>query len=68
MYGFGLWAWGLGVWVGVWGLRVSGLPARVWGYHPPSVRIWGILGSFNNIAKAIFYLLTGDYKGLWLWD
>ena len=29
---------------------------------PPNVdRIWGICGSYFNIPKAIFYLLTGDY-------
>ena len=30
---------------------------------PPQVdRIWGIRGSYNNVLKAIFYLLKGDYR------
>ena len=32
-------------------------------YSPLKVdRIWGIWGSYRNIAKAIFYLLKGDYR------
>ena len=35
-------------------------------YSPPQVdRIWGIMGSYYNIPKAIFYLLKGDYRGFW---
>ena len=31
-------------------------------YSPPSVdRIWSTWGSYYNVAKALFYLLTGDY-------
>ena len=30
-------------------------------YSPPQVdRMWGIWGSYDNILRAIFYLLTGD--------
>ena len=33
------------------------------GYSPPDVdRIWVIWGSYDNIPKAIFCLLKGDYR------
>ena len=32
-------------------------------YSPPQVdRIWGTWGSYYDIPKAIFYLLTGDCR------
>ena len=32
-------------------------------YSPPEVdRIWGMWGSYDNVPKAIFYLLKGSYK------
>ena len=36
-------------------------------YSPPSVdRISGIWGSYYKMAKAIFYLVKGDYTGVGL--
>ena len=35
---------------------------------PLSSRIWGIWGSYYNIPKAIFYLLTGDSAEHYKWS
>ena len=42
-------------------------PGGFWGYSPPLVdRIWGIWGYLDNLPKAIFSLLQGDYRSLGL--
>ena len=41
------------------GIMEKKMETTIMGYI--GYRIWGIWGSYYNISKAIFYLLTGDY-------
>ena len=62
---------GCGVWelqpfrlysVGSWGSIYAGIYSI---YSPPAVDIiWGIWKIYDNVPKAIFYLLKGDYMVL----